>query len=128
MTRWPCRPRAWHRSPVTSPRPPTLANGASSKLAIAMLSASLILDSLEVDLPQVFGGLLGRSRVDMEPGAPFEASGLGELGHDLEMPVVVLEPLLIAGARMQDEVVRRMIERPAHPGQGRSQDLGQLAQ
>src|SRR5450755_2372825 len=36
------------------------------------------------------GGLLGGRRADIEAGAPLESRHLGELGNNLEMPVVVI--------------------------------------
>ena len=42
------------------------------------------------------GGFLGGSRIDVEAGAPLEAGHLRQLGHHLEVPVVV-----VLGVRME---------------------------
>src|SRR3989304_988234 len=101
------------RAPVTSARPPVFAKGTISeettRTFIARSPGSL------GELPQVLGRLLGRGRIDVESGSPFESRHLGQLRHDLDVPVVKLRrPLRNRGA-VADELERRFLEGEVQP-------------
>src|SRR4029077_9817843 len=60
--------------------------------------------------PEHLGGLFGRGRVDVEPGAPLEAGDAGQLRHDLDVPVVQLGHLFGERRGVDDEVEGRRLE------------------
>src|SRR5512139_2007843 len=84
-------------APETSASPPVLAKGTISEEARRTFTAGLRASLGQ--LAHVFGGLLRRRRVDVEPGPPLEPGHLRQLRHDLDVPVeVVRRPLLERGA------------------------------
>src|SRR5659263_582964 len=106
-------------APVTSAKPPVFAKGTISEEATRTFIRSLR------KLAQVFGGLLGRGRVDVEPGPPLEPGHLRQLRHDLDVPVEqVRRPLLERGA-VDDEVEGWMFEGEVQAPQGPPEDGGE---
>src|SRR5206468_6359620 len=55
--------------------------------------------------------LFRRGGIDVEPGPPLEARDLGELRHELQMPVIKIGRLLRKRGAVDDEIVRRRFER-----------------
>src|SRR3970040_2284808 len=68
-------------------------------------------------LTEEAGRLLGWRRTDVEASAPFETSDFGELGHDLNVPVVVLVDFFA--------VVRGAVEDSVEAAEVVLQDAGQ---
>src|SRR5258706_7694585 len=95
-------------APTTSASPPTLAYGTASALIMATRKRWVI--SAELDLAEILGRLLGRRGIDVEARAPLEARDLGQLGHDLDVPVIVVEARVAAGRAVHDEVVVRPVQ------------------
>src|SRR5512137_2974511 len=83
---------------------------ASSSTTRIVRTAATPSGPLDAGLAQKARGLLGRRRVDEEARAPLETGDLRELGHDLDVPVVVLVVLLAEGAGVEDVVVGRALE------------------
>src|SRR2546427_9986707 len=103
-------------APTTSASPPTLANGTDSALRIATRKRWVIRFSgrdagSELDVAQVLGRLFGRRWVDVEAGSPLEACHFRELGHDFDVPVIVIEAGVATRSAVDDEVVMRTVQR-----------------
>src|SRR3972149_11482474 len=62
------------------------------------------------DFAQGARRLFGRSGGDVEAGAPLEPGHLGELGHELDVPVEVKLSVLAHGGGVEDEVVGGAVE------------------
>ena len=67
--------------------------------------------------PQELGCFLGRSRIDIETGAPFEAGGFRQFRHELHVPVVVVIGRILHGRAVNHQVVRRVIQYAVRLGQ-----------
>src|ERR1019366_5377546 len=61
--------------------------------------------------PQKPRGFLRRRRIDVKPRPPFESRHLGQLGHDLQVPVVVRQRRFLHGRAVHNEIVRRPLQR-----------------
>jgi len=61
-------------------------------------------------LAQKLRGFLGRRGVNIETGTPFKASSFGQLGHELDVPMVVIIAGILHRRGMNDEIVWRIIE------------------
>src|SRR3990172_4555522 len=107
-------------APVTSARPPVFAKGTISEEATRTFTGSSLRK-----LAEVLGGLLGRGRVDVEPGPPLEPRHLRQLRHDLDVPVEkVRRPLHERGA-VDDEVEGRVFEGEVQAPQGPPENGGE---
>ena len=60
-------------------------------------------------------GFLGRRGIDVEAGSPLESRHFGELGHHLDVPVVMIVDFFADGRRVDDEVVGGKCERRVQP-------------
>src|SRR3989304_9636723 len=112
------------RAPVTSASPPVLANGTISEDTTSTLlgPGSPLLPG---QLPEILGRFLRGGRVDVEAGAPLEPGDLGQLGHDLDVPVVELRGMLQEGGAVDDEVEGGVLQREVQPAQRPPEDGGQ---
>src|SRR5262249_48370990 len=132
VTRCPRRACSSLSAPTTSARPPTLASGAASLARWAMVRRSaLIRDAwatsrLDRDFAQVLGRVLGGRGVDVEARADLEAGDARQLGHDLDVPVVVLELALAHRRGVDHEVVGRTVERAVQALERVLEHLGQV--
>src|SRR5512140_3890041 len=106
-------------APVTSARPPVFAKGKISEEATRTFMRSLR------KLAEVFGGLLGRGRVDVEPGPPLEPGHLRQLRHDFDVPVEKVRRPFLEGGAVDDEVERRVFEGEVQAPQGPPEDRGE---
>src|SRR5260370_11186877 len=62
----------------------------------------------------------------MESGGPFESGHFGELGYDLDMPVVLRHLSLMQRSGVDDEIVGGMLERLIEFAQCAAQHPGQV--
>src|SRR3989337_4161129 len=100
---------AFGSDPVTSARPPVLANGTISEDAMRPLMAASVFP-LPGQLAEKLGSLLGGSRVDVEPGTPFEPGDFRELRHDFDVPMIELGRPGLEGGTVDDEVERGVLQ------------------
>src|SRR5881296_2537713 len=130
-TRNPMSARAAGRARRTSPSPPTLASGAASAATI-QISATRLGTGKEMavrdvhepfEVAQGAGRLLRRGRVDEEAAPPLEPGHIGQLRHQLDLPVIDLGTRVAGRGGVDDEVVRRVLERQAVAPQDVLQDL-----
>src|SRR5512139_3194576 len=119
----PIRRSALGRAPATSASPPVLANGTISEEARRTFTA-LSRPSLG-QLAHVFGRLLRRRRIDVEPRPPLEPRHLRELRHDLDVPVEEIRRALLERRAVDDEVERGVLQREVQAPQGPPEDGGQ---
>jgi hypothetical protein len=77
-------------------------------------------------LSHILRGFLGRSGVDIKPCSPLKPSHLGQLRHDLKMPMIVLRVHLWGGGRVNNIVIRRISEHLIHFLEGIGEDLSCL--
>src|SRR5205807_933397 len=77
-------------------------------------------------LMQELSRLLRWYRVDVEAGAPLEAGHARQTGNDLHVPVVVRQILRVERRRVDDVVVRRLVQRLFQLQQDRLQHGAQL--
>src|SRR5512147_2312850 len=68
-----------------------------------------------LDISQECRGVLRCSGIDVKTGAPFETRHLGQLGHNLQMPVVFVLMMNLDWRGVQHEVIRRIIQRQRQP-------------
>src|SRR5579864_1400747 len=59
---------------------------------------------------QEFCGFFWRSRVDVEAGAPLESRCLGQLGHEFDVPMVMIVCGILHGRSVDHKVVWRIVE------------------
>ncbi|MGH9429084.1 MAG: hypothetical protein ACRD2L_22610 [Terriglobia bacterium] len=128
--RWELVTLNWRASQNLSAYPQTLAKTREEQ--------TVSNTALDLDLGAAFSGaknnrfsqqphgLLRRNGVAIEASASFKACNLGELGHDLDVPVV--EVIQGFGDRrgVNDEIVGRMIQHPVNPQKRRLQDARQV--
>src|SRR5260221_6496289 len=110
-------------APTTSASPPTLANGTAS--ALRMATRNRWLTRLELDVAEILRRLFRGGGVDVEAGSPLESRHLGQLRHDLDVPVIVVEPGVPARRAVHDEIVvgavQRLVDAPERVAEGARQ-------
>src|SRR3989304_6633190 len=98
---------AFGRAPATSARPPVFAKGTISEEATRTFILFYSWLASFRKLAEILGGLLGRGRVDVEPGPPLEPRHLRQLRHDLDVPVEKVRRPLLERSAVDDEVEGR---------------------
>ena len=81
---------------------------------------------LQRDLPQADSGLLGSDRVDIKTCAPLETGHLGQLGHNLDVPVIMAVVGFLEGHGMDNIIERRIIQRSIEPDEGLSKGAREI--
>src|SRR5439155_16321225 len=98
----------------------------SPKLCLSMASGQILWAS-NLCIPQEHGRLFRKDRVNVKARAPFEAGDLGQLGNDLNMPMVKVPRLFMQGRSVENKVKWRRcqdaIEPPKRVGKDSSQSL-----
>ncbi len=64
----------------------------------------------EAGFAEEASGFFGRSGIDVEAGAPFEAGDFCELGNDFDVPVIVVVDFLADGRSVNHEIVSGTVE------------------
>src|SRR5262249_50190390 len=115
MTRGPRRPahRAKKLERETGFEPPTSTLARSHSTTELFPLRTLTVPS-QPHRAQDLGGLLGRRRVDVEPGSPLEAGDARQPRHDLDVPVVRLR-FFRRRRRVQHQVPRRRLDPAVEP-------------
>src|SRR5439155_1612474 len=77
-------------------------------------------------LTQETSSFFGRGRIDVETGAPLKSCRLGQLGHELNVPVIVIIGRILDWRSMYDQVVRWIVEHSIGLGEQNLQRLGKV--
>ena len=72
---------------------------------------------LHIGLAQKLRRFFWRRGIDIEPGSPLESRRLGELRHELDVPVIVVVSRILHRRRMNHQIVRGVVKHAISPTQ-----------